>query len=53
LTEQDELDEQERVAEFVENELAREIWLAEADWLSLDDFLGFIANLPSAAIAFA
>lgn len=51
LTEQDELDEQERIAEFVENELAREIWMAEADWLSLDDFLGFIANRPSAAIA--
>lgn len=49
---QDIRDDQDRIAEFVENELAREIWIAEADWLSLVDFLGFLANRPSALTAF-
>lgn len=52
LTEQDMLDDQDRIAEFVESELEREIWMAEADWLSLADFLGFLANRPSAVTAF-
>lgn len=52
LTEQDILEDQDRIAEFVENQLAREIWMAEADWLTVDDFLGFLADLPSAVIPF-
>jgi len=41
---QDIRDDQDRIAEIVESELEKEIWMAEADWLSLDDFLGFLAN---------
>ncbi|WP_143502067.1 hypothetical protein [Pseudomonas sp. Irchel 3E13] len=44
MTKQDMLDEERRIAEFVENELEREIWIAEAMWLSLVDFRGFLAN---------
>ncbi|QUG93163.1 hypothetical protein GR140_30860 (plasmid) [Pseudomonas putida] len=54
VTEQDrldELDEQDRIAEFVESELEREIWMAEADWLSLVEFLSLLPNRPSSATA--
>lgn len=44
MTEQDERDEQDRIAEFVSSELEREIWMAEADWLTPVDILGFLAN---------
>lgn len=44
MTEQDERDEQDRIAECVSSELEREIWMAEADWLTPVDILGFLAN---------
>jgi hypothetical protein len=46
------LDDQDRIAEVVESELEKEIWMAEAHWLSIADFLGFLANRRSAAVAF-
>lgn len=45
---QDMRDDQDLVDEFVSSELEREIWMAEADWLSLVDFLGLLTNRPSA-----
>ncbi|MNJ75249.1 hypothetical protein D3C77_723140 [compost metagenome] len=52
MTEEDMRDDQDRIAEFVERQLAVEIWMAEADWLTLMDFLGFLAVRPDSAIAF-
>lgn len=55
LTEQDARDirdDQDRIADVVASELEREIWMAEAAWLSLADFMRLLANRSSAITVF-
>lgn len=51
-TEQDMLDDQDRVADYLSSQLEKEIWMAEADWLSIVDFISLLANRPSVVAAF-
>lgn len=48
MTEQEIKHDQDRIAEIVSRDLEMEIWVADADWLSLTDFLGFLAVRPCA-----
>jgi hypothetical protein len=46
------LDDQDRVADYLSSQLEKEIWMAEADWLSIVDFISLLANRPSVVAAF-